>query len=73
MQYAKRQVTWIRNRLFASSTNNSHFFVLELSGKGPLMQRFENQVRKVAVDIIHTIKDKGFGSIEGGLAEGERK
>lgn len=55
-QYAKRQVTWIKNRLFETDANRNNFFVLELSGEGSLAERFEKQVRTVALEIYNKIR-----------------
>lgn len=31
--YSKRQLTWIKNRLFSAEENSPHFFTLDLAGK----------------------------------------
>lgn len=45
IEYSKRQVTWIKNRIFACENNRSNFFVLEIGNKNNmkrnLMERFE--------------------------------
>jgi tRNA A37 N6-isopentenylltransferase MiaA len=52
--YCKRQITWIRNRIFVDcDQNRKHFFVLELSQqeegeKLGVMERFDRQVARRA-------------------------
>jgi len=43
--------------------------VLELSGKGPLEERFDKQVKAVALEIYRKVVEEGFGAVEGGLRE----
>jgi tRNA A37 N6-isopentenylltransferase MiaA len=66
--YCKRQITWIRNRMFLQSeTARQHFFVLDLEQReGEVMdihQRFERQVRQRALEIIASVREHGFGHI----------
>lgn len=66
--YCKRQITWIRNRMFLQShTARQHFFVLDLEQKeGEVMdihQRFERQIRQKAVEIIESVREHGFGYV----------
>lgn len=53
--------------MFDTSNNHNNFFVLELSGEGSLAERFEQQVKAVALNVIDRIVEEGFGTVEGGL------
>ena len=47
--------------------------MLELSGKGSLADRFDKQVKTIALEIYRKVSEEGFGVVEGGLSENERK
>lgn len=74
--YCKRQVRWIRNRIFVDSeANRSHFFVLDIAQGEPgtpLMDRFHRYAVDRAKQIVETVRREGLGAVREERAEFSR-